>query len=485
MIKTHNHPLYRSERKFPPMVVAFSSKTDSFIAKQPATTEGVFGTVNNNSKQTNKPNNETANAFEKALKQSTAPKTDAPKKKTTTTPPAKPTKPVEASVPAENVQAVNPTEESKPVSATTTPAPAIDTSLAFASVVQGQLASTNPSPTIPTEDPSTAAQQATVVDPKLTQQPEPFASVTSKESSQQATVVDPKLTQQPEPANVTSKESSQQHPSEQQQDTTKNNNQSEAFLSNEDPEKSNNLNRQPAEEPPLLQSSTASNTLLPADIQLAMQPVAPPENLPLADVSVKEVASVVAQVGGQLESVISNGAGNKQVTMVLQPEALGTVRVQLHQGENKAVSGKIIVQTPEAFTALNQQIDSLKARMEGQGVTVQKLEIVLAPPTDNLVLDSRHHQAVLAASSSESAFNDTGSQQKQQGQTDAGFKEEPEAFSMDKYRQSSSENASQEGQTTANQQDRKEAYQAHLNELRGLRSYRLAMKGSNASSQYA
>ena len=48
-----------------------------------------------------------------------------------------------------------------------------------------------------------------------------------------------------------------------------------------------------------------------------------------------------------------------------------------------------------------------------------------------------------------------------------------------------SENASQEGQTTANQQDRKEAYQAHLNELRGLRSYRLAMKGSNASSQYA
>jgi hypothetical protein len=458
MIKTHNHPLYRSERKFPPMVVAFSSKTDSFIAKQPATTEGVFGTVNNNSKQTNKPNNETANAFEKALKQSTAPKTDAPKKKNTSTP-AKPTKPVEASVPAENVQAVNPTEESKPVSATTTPAPAIDTSLAFASVVQGQLASTNPSPTIPTEDPSTAAQQATVVDPKLTQQPE-FA-------------------------NVTSKESSQQHPSEQQQDTTKNNNQSEAFLSNEDPEKSNNLNRQPAEEPPLLQSSTASNTLLPADIQLAMQPVAPPENLPLADVSVKEVASVVAQVGGQLESIVTNGAGNKQVTMVLQPEALGTVRVQLHQGENKAVSGKIIVQTPEAFTALNQQIDSLKARMEGQGVTVQKLEIVLAPPTDNLVLDSRHHQAVLAASSSESAFNDTGSQQKQQGQTDAGFKEEPEAFSMDKYRQSSSENASQEGQTTANQQDRKEAYQAHLNELRGLRSYRLAMKGSNASSQYA
>ena len=458
MIKTHNHPLYRSERKFPPMVVAFSSKTDSFIAKQPATTEGVFGTVNNNSKQTNKPNNETANAFEKALKQSTAPKTDAPKKKNTTTP-AKPTKPVEASVPAENVQAVNPTEESKPVSATTTPAPAIDTSLAFASVVQGQLASTNPSPTIPTEDPSTAAQQATVVDPKLPQQPEP--------------------------ANVTSKESSQQHPSEQQQDTTKNNNQSEAFLSNEDPEKSNNLNRQPAEEPPLLQSSTTSNTLLPADIQLAMQPVAPPENLPLADVSVKEVASVVAQVGGQLESIVTNGAGNKQVTMVLQPEALGTVRVQLHQGENKAVSGKIIVQTPEAFTALNQQIDSLKARMEGQGVTVQKLEIVLAPPTDNVVLDSRHHQAVLAASSSESAFNDTGSQQKQQGQTDAGFKEEPEAFSMDKYRQSSSENASQEGQTTANQQDRKEAYQAHLNELRGLRSYRLAMKGSNASSQYA
>ena len=198
------------------------------------------------------------------------------------------------------------------------------------------------------------------------------------------------------------------------------------------------------------------------------------------EVSGKAVASIVEQVGGKLEGVLTNGAGNKQVNMVLQPEALGTVRVQLQQGTNQSVSGKIIVQTPEAFAALTQQLDGLKSRLEGQGITLQKLDIVLAPAVDNSVLDSQQQLALLDASTGSDAFT------QQEGETQSGFnsntREEPEAFSMDKYRQpSGGENGANEEGGKATQQERKEAYQAHMNELRGLRSYRSAMRGSNQS----
>ena len=262
---------------------------------------------------------------------------------------------------------------------------------------------------------------------------------------------------------------------------------SEASLSNENTpnqqenQQSTHSSKSDSDETPLLARITTSESALPSGVQQVLQPVASIDAS--AEVSVKDVASVVEQVGGKLEAVLTNGAGNKQVNIVLQPEALGTVRVQLQQGANQSVSGKIIVQTPEAFTALTQQLDGLKSRLEGQGISLQKLDVVLAPAVDNIVLDSQQQLALLDVSSGSDAFT------QQDGQPDSGFnnntQEEPEAFSMDKYRQYSGENGAKDEGGKATQQERKEAYQAHMNELRGLRSYRSALRGSSSSSQYA
>ncbi|MCS6267867.1 MAG: flagellar hook-length control protein FliK [Vampirovibrio sp.] len=274
---------------------------------------------------------------------------------------------------------------------------------------------------------------------------------------------------------------------ENQRSKTNNEPHSEASLSNENTpnqqenQQSTHSSKSDSDETPLLARITTSESALPSEVQQVLQPVASIDAS--AEVSVKDVASVVEQVGGKLEAVLTNGAGNKQVNIVLQPEALGTVRVQLQQGANQSVSGKIIVQTPEAFTALTQQLDGLKSRLEGQGISLQKLDVVLAPAVDNIVLDSQQQLALLDVSTGSDAFT------QQDGQPDSGFnnntQEEPEAFSMDKYRQSSGENGAKEEGGKANQQERKEAYQAHMNELRGLRSYRSALRGSSSSSQYA
>ncbi len=266
------------------------------------------------------------------------------------------------------------------------------------------------------------------------------------------------------------------------QSSQSNDNQSEAFLSNDNDNHQQSANTQTplSEESRLAPNlTTTSETSLPtADIQQLLQPTTV-TSATGGEVSAKELASVVEQVGGKLEAVLTTGVGHKQVHIVLQPESLGRVSLQLQQGENQSVSGKIVVQTSEAFTALTQQLEGLKGRLEGQGITLQKLEIVLAPTTDSIVLDSQHHQAVLDVSN--------GFSFKEEGQSEAGSnhpQQEAEAFSMDKYKAFSGENAPKEEGGTANQQERKEAYQAHLNELRGLRSYRSAMRATT-HSQYA
>jgi hypothetical protein len=334
----------------------------------------------------------------------------------------------------------------------------VDETLAFNAIVQSELA------LLATANNLTASQEATLTVQKNTlsslQQPETIQS-TDTPSTPSAYATETPTTSQNNDSNTEAFLSSDKNPSnpENQKSTTPS---TEAVSG--------------------IASLGSSETTLPA------------EALPVAsfvdasvDVPVTEVASIVEQVGGKLESVLTTGAGNKQVSMVLQPEALGAVRVQLQQGSNQSVSGKIIVQTPEAFTALTQQLDGLKTRLENQGINLQKLEVVLAPPkADNtIVLDSQHHLAMLEASSSSSTdLSQQGGSEAKSGFNNTASQEEPEAFSMDKYRQSSNqEDTNQEG-GKATQQEKQAAYQAHLNELRGMRSYRSALKGSN-TMQYA
>lgn len=218
--------------------------------------------------------------------------------------------------------------------------------------------------------------------------------------------------------------------------------------------------------------------------------VALPTNLPVTtDVAVTDLHAVAAQVGGKLESLVANNnlaTGARQVSMVLQPEALGNVRIQLQQNSGtQAISGKIVVQTPEALTALTQQFDGLKAQLEGQGITLQKLDIVLAPPTDTTVLESQQHQAMLAVGSSGDTFsssNDTGMDNSNSKEFNGNQSAEDESFNPQAGNNSSFDN-NQEA-SGFSQQARKEAYQTHLNELRGLRSYRAALQGNNTPVRY-
>jgi len=215
-----------------------------------------------------------------------------------------------------------------------------------------------------------------------------------------------------------------------------------------------------------------------------------PTNLPVTtDVAVTDLHAVAAQVGGKLESLVANNnlaTGARQVSMVLQPEALGNVRIQLQQHSGtQAISGKIVVQTPEALTALTQQFDGLKAQLEGQGITLQKLDIVLAPPTDTTVLESQQHQAMLAVGNGGDTFsssNDTGMDNHNSKEFNGNQSAEDESFNQQAGNNSGFDN-NQEA-SGFSQQARKEAYQTHLNELRGLRSYRAALQGNNSPVRY-
>jgi len=412
------------------------------------------------------------NPFEQVLKQSTTPPNKPENTKIKTA-----TKPSQAKTPPSNAteNKANTTETPLLTSASASSLPAKQSStasatetLAFNAIVQSQI---TPVLATPTAEADLEPNQPIPEEPSLLLNPELLGLQTLQPETPKPFT----LTDAPAPH------------AENQRSKTNNEPHSEASLSNENApnqqenQQSTHSSQLESDETPLLARATTSASALPPDVQPVLQPVASIDAS--AEVSVKDVASIVEQVGGKLEAVLTHGAGNKQVNIVLQPEALGSVRVQLQQGANQSVSGKIIVQTPEAFTALTQQLDGLKSRLEGQGINLQKLDIVLAPAVDNIVLDSQQQLALLDVSTGSDAFT------QQEGETQSGFnnntQEEPEAFSMDKYRQSSGgeSDAKEEGRK-ATHQERQEAYKAHMNELRGLRSYRSAMRGSN-QSQYA
>lgn len=453
--------------------VPFAQASPSFInqsIKSESTANSLDGIKNAKTKNTSRTAKSTQlNSFEQVLKQSTTQPNKPENTKIKTA-----TKPSQTETPPSNATENNANATETPLLTSASSAslqakqpstPSATEILAFNAIVQSQL---TPVLATPTAEVDPEPNQSTAEESSLPLNPE-FLGL---QTLQQETMKPFTFTESPAPQ-------AESHFSQ-----TNNEANSEASLSNENAP--NQQENQPSahspksdsDETPLLARVTTSASALPLEVQQVLQPVASIDAS--TEVSVKAVASIVEQVGGKLEAVLTNGAGNKQVSMVLQPEALGSVRVQLQQGANQSVSGKIIVQTPEAFTALTQQLDGLKSRLEGQGITLQKLDIVLAPAVDNSVLDSQQQLALLDVSTGSDAFT------QQEGETQSGFnsntREEPEAFSMDKYRQpSGGENGANEEGGKATQQERKEAYQAHMNELRGLRSYRSAMRGSNQS----
>jgi flagellar hook-length control protein FliK len=473
------------------MVSATSAKPASIISNNPPTTieastpsVGVSKPRVNNNKP-KQPKTTTENPFEKALNHSLTPKEVATTKhpKKVATKPSEPTTNPEE--PTTTTKSLSPAEEAstKPVSATkNTP---LEEAIAFSNVFfQNQAPLPQPSSTTMVGDaPPVLALQAnsntlnlnTVVP---SQQPINNANLLPANAENamlaQAEAINLEQTQNlplntvnpiPLKLEYTALQSQITEPtmvatgtSDQGNTTDQNTENQQAFLSNEDTKKPNSLTEiaTTVAVPELLNSS--------GGVPVTQQPITL-ATTPPAGVSVETLTAVVDQVGGQLEALTTTGAGNKQVNIVLQPEALGSVRIQLQQSANQTVSGKIIVQTPEAYTALTQKLAGLKERIEAQGITLQKLDIVLAPPESSTQL------AALQTTQATTQSNPDMKNQSEHQTTNP----EPEAFSMDKYRQPSGQNTEEGGgSSTTNQQERKAAYQEHLNALRGMRSYRAA-----------
>jgi hypothetical protein len=70
--------------------------------------------------------------------------------------------------------------------------------------------------------------------------------------------------------------------------------------------------------------------------------------------------------------------GHKELIIRLNPDNLGEVRVNLTSHGNQELSARLIASTQESHDLLKGQLDSLKSTLEAQGVTVDRLSVVLA-----------------------------------------------------------------------------------------------------------
>jgi len=70
--------------------------------------------------------------------------------------------------------------------------------------------------------------------------------------------------------------------------------------------------------------------------------------------------------------------GHKELIIRLNPNNLGEVRVNLTSHGNQELSARLIASTTESHDLLKGQLDSLKHSLEAQGITVDRLSVVLA-----------------------------------------------------------------------------------------------------------
>ncbi|MEM0951567.1 MAG: flagellar hook-length control protein FliK [Cyanobacteria bacterium P01_H01_bin.74] len=77
-------------------------------------------------------------------------------------------------------------------------------------------------------------------------------------------------------------------------------------------------------------------------------------------------------------TVYSAQNGNKSLSIRLNPDNLGDVRVNLVSGSNKQLTARFIASSAETQQLLQSQADSLKSNLEAQGVRVDKVSVLLA-----------------------------------------------------------------------------------------------------------
>ena len=115
------------------------------------------------------------------------------------------------------------------------------------------------------------------------------------------------------------------------------------------------------------QTVDASSPLTPAP---AAQPAA-------ADVSAEDQAVNAARLGRGLRNAVTQQGGT--VTLRMTPPELGTVRIQL-QMEGGNVAARFQAETPATQNLLQQQLQSLRQTLEGQGLNVERLTVGALSP---------------------------------------------------------------------------------------------------------
>lgn len=76
-------------------------------------------------------------------------------------------------------------------------------------------------------------------------------------------------------------------------------------------------------------------------------------------------------------------SGYKRLTIKLNPEHLGDVRISLTSDASQQLSARLIVSSRESHDMLTAQLNQLKGSLEAQGVNVDRLTVVLAGNTEN------------------------------------------------------------------------------------------------------
>jgi hypothetical protein len=99
------------------------------------------------------------------------------------------------------------------------------------------------------------------------------------------------------------------------------------------------------------------------------------------------VPQFVSQARHPMEQVLEGTAysvknGQKELTIRLNPDNLGEVRVNLVSLGNNELSARLIASTQESHALLQSQVDTLKTSLEAQGIRVEHLTVVLAGSLD-------------------------------------------------------------------------------------------------------
>ncbi len=101
--------------------------------------------------------------------------------------------------------------------------------------------------------------------------------------------------------------------------------------------------------------------------------------------SLSMFSSAAEGIGEQVVEGVQYGLqnGQKTLNMKLNPHNMGDVRIMLTSDANSHVTARFITNNNDANEQLQNQVNSLRESLEAQGVTINKISVVMAGNTDN------------------------------------------------------------------------------------------------------